>query len=339
VNAGYFVVNMIIDTSNFTCDHCDLQEVEKLARLFLDKLTAATINRHPRNICERKINLLKNEMMDICRSVGTMRPYAYTKVSESLDVFISSCRTTLSMASSVFIFNDATEHWAHRQQDIARYFVTEERLEWAKLMIRNHDVECSYHCNVRNCGPSCIFAIEACPNIGCCVYYSRKWAEQHDTVCPEKVLPCTRTCGNQCKRKHMSTHLQNDCILRPIDCPYKQLGCEHELVFKDLEEHLHFHTQAHMDLMFRRLIEQQSVIQSMHHHIQSLQASRQQLQQDVVGLTTAVAAATAATKASEARQDKLLREEIQRVDNKHSRQISNLQSDVSHIRTLMPRSK
>lgn len=112
-----------------------------------------------------------------------------------------------------------------------------------------------------------------------------------------------------------------------------------ELVFRDLEEHLHFHTQAHMDLMFRRLIEQQSVIQSMHQHIQSLQASRQQLQQDVVGLTTAVAAATAATKVSEARQDKLLREEIQRVDNKHSRQISNLQSDVSHIRTLMPRSK
>ncbi len=237
------IVNTIADTSHFTCDYCDLQEVENLTNMFLDKLTAATLNRHPRNVSERKINALKNEMIDILQlpsSASTtvpgnpspkgsfsMAPYAYVKVSESLDSFITSCRTTLSMASSVFKSGDVGENWSQRQQEVDRCFSVEERHEWAKLMLRKHDVEFSYHCSVRNCGPSCVFAVEACPNLGCCVYFSRKWAQQHDAICPEKMLPCTRACGEHRKRKKLETHLRDECILRPIDCPYKSVGCNH----------------------------------------------------------------------------------------------------------------
>jgi homogentisate solanesyltransferase len=239
-------VSLVTDTTGFTCDYCDLQEVEMLTKMFLDKLTAASINRHPRNISERKINALKNEMMDILQlptSPATvtasktapsttspspaMTPYFSTKTSDILDSFISSCRTTLAMASSVFRSGDAADNFTQRQQDVARYFAMEERVEWAKLVLRKHDVEYNFHCSVRNCGPSCIFAVESCPNVGCCVYFSRKWAEAHDAVCPEKILGCPRTCGECLQRKRMDMHLRDDCILRPITCTYHSVGCKH----------------------------------------------------------------------------------------------------------------
>lgn len=239
-------VSLVTDTTGFTCDYCDLQEVETLTKMFLDKLTAASINRHPRNISERKINALKNEMMDVLQlsftsSAATtnktapatttpspsMTPYFSTKTSDILDSFITSCRTTLAMASSVFKSGDASDNFTQRQQDVARYFAMEERVEWAKLVLRKHDVEYNFHCSVRNCGPSCIFAVESCPNVGCCVYFSRKWAEAHDAICPEKILGCPRTCGVCLQRKRMDMHLRDDCILRPITCTYHSVGCKH----------------------------------------------------------------------------------------------------------------
>eukprot|EP01033_Poteriospumella_lacustris_P012154 gene12154-8696_t len=305
---------------------------------------------------ERKINALKNEMMDVLQlstSPATatanktapsttspspaMTPYFSTKTSDILDSFISSCRTTLAMASSVFRSGDAADNFTQRQQDVARYFAMEERVEWAKLVLRKHDVEYNFHCSVRNCGPSCIFAVESCPNVGCCVYFSRKWAEAHDAVCPEKILGCPRTCGECLQRKRMDMHLRDDCILRPITCTYHSVGCKHDLVFKDLEHHLQTETQHHMSLMFTRLMEQQTVIQSLHLKIHALETSRQEQQQEIVSLTAALGVATVALKTSEARQDKMLRDEIQRIDNKYNRQVSGLQTDISQIRGVLPR--
>lgn len=241
-------MSSIADGSKFTCDHCDLQEVEKLLKVLLDKLTSASISRHPRSISERKVNALRNEMLNALQlltpssgsdasSVSStaaagastkdisMTPYFFNKVSEILDNLITRSRTALSMASSVFSSGDTVDNWNQRQQEIARQFAYEERYELAKLIIRQHDVEYNYHCTEQNCGSSCIFAIETCPNVGCGVLYSRKWATQHDDICPEKILSCPRICGEHRMRKQIDDHLVTDCILRPIKCPYHGAGC------------------------------------------------------------------------------------------------------------------
>lgn len=108
-------------------------------------------------------------------------------------------------------------------------------------------------------------------------------------------------------------------------------------MFKDLEHHLETETQHHMSLMFTRLMEQQTVIQSLHSKIHALETSRQEQQQEIVSLTAALGVATVALKTSEARQDKMLRDEIQRIDNKYNRQVSGLQTDISQIRGVLPR--
>lgn len=89
--------------------------------------------------------------------------------------------------------------------------------------------------------------------------------------------------------------------------------------------------------MFKRLMEQQSVIQSLHQQVHTLEVSRQEQQQEIVGLSAALAAATMALKASELRQDKVLKDEIQKVDSKYSRQVASLQTDISQIRGILPR--
>ncbi len=110
-------------------------------------------------------------------------------------------------------------------------------------------------------------------------------------------------------------------------------------MFRDLQEHLTQSTQVHMDLMFKRLMEQQSVIQSMHHQIQALETCRKEQQQEIIRLTAAVGVATAAVTAAEARQEQIVRDAIQKVDNKYNRHVSSLQTDISQIREgLQPRS-
>jgi hypothetical protein len=53
-------VNLICKVIDFTCDYCDLKEVEKLSDLFLEKFLSASIKRFPRNYTLSKMNNLKN---------------------------------------------------------------------------------------------------------------------------------------------------------------------------------------------------------------------------------------------------------------------------------------
>lgn len=83
-----------------------------------------------------------------------------------------------------------------------------------------------YHCEKKDCGPNCIFAVENCPNPPCLMFFSKKWASQHDAVCKDKILPCERYCGEHVARKNMNLHLLNDCCLRPVKCPFDCVGCK-----------------------------------------------------------------------------------------------------------------
>jgi hypothetical protein len=244
-------VSSLCDISSFTCDHCDLQELDRLAKAFFDKLIAASLNRHPRNINERKICALKTELLDCLqitnvqlnnnnnnqRTASTdssnsiniqMISYSYSlvKTIEILDAFVSRCSSTFARASSILKSGDIYDHFQTRTLEIIPWFPEDERYEIAKLLIRKLDIEYQYHCSMKRCGETCQFAIEHCPNIPCEIRYSRKWVKEHDDICPEKVILCPRTCDEPyVKRKLMENHLEIQCSLRPIDCPYHAIGC------------------------------------------------------------------------------------------------------------------
>ncbi len=315
-------MNLICNVVDFTCDHCDLKESEKLSSLFLEKFTQATVKRHPRSLSLAKANALKNAFvialqlsdhdliektepsaatprsgsMSFFRrsqsmsgtptanavpvaeqvpatslkeeatspvaaatateqtedvegtprltSVSSLNPstlasllnkftvtsYSYERIVELLDAFIQSSSSALSMASSIIATNKNTsEYQEQRINEVNRlYFTKEERLALGRLLLRKYDIVYTYHCNQKNCGQLCDFRIEQCVNTNCFVQYSHKWFSEHDAICPEKILPCERTCGEEILRKNMIAHLTHTCELRPVVCPYQCIGCSIE---------------------------------------------------------------------------------------------------------------
>ena len=57
-------MSLICNLDSLTCDYCDLQEIDKISALFLDKLTIASINKHPRILTVQKMCQLKNEFLE-----------------------------------------------------------------------------------------------------------------------------------------------------------------------------------------------------------------------------------------------------------------------------------
>lgn len=325
--------------------------MEKLSKALLEKLAQASINRHPRSISERKINTLKNDILATLQLVteassaakasttttaaSSMSPYTFENTIDILDNFIVRSRTTLSMASSMLGSGDVVDNWNVRLQEIQKHFADDERIELARLIIRKHDSRYDFHCNQRNCGPACIFVVEQCVHQGCFVCYSRKYTQQHDSICPEKPLPCDRNCSETILRKTMVHHVQDECILRPVRCPYECTGCHIDLRFCDLPGHLQDATQSHMDMMLKRMLEQQSVITSLHQQVHELEQARASQQSTIHGLEAALVASTAALKVSEARNEKAIRDEIARLEAKVGKTTSALGNDITQIRRNM----
>lgn len=138
---------------------------------------------------------------------------------------------------------DNIEALIHRTVDVAdHHFTYPERIEFAKLLIRCHDMDFRFHCNrspaardpatenvshkERICTPdNCIFAPYRCVNQDCPIVISRKWREKHDATCLNKSVVCQRNCGVGVMRKLMHVHMTTSCSLRPVQCPFHAIGC------------------------------------------------------------------------------------------------------------------
>ena len=134
----------------------------------------------------------------------------------------------------------------HRTVEVAdHHFAYQERSDFARLLIRLHDMDFRYHCDKR--GPTsvstlsgdvnsnskrlctienCIFAPYNCINQDCPVVISRKWREKHDATCMNKAVSCQRNCGEKVMRKLSHIHLATECRLRPVKCPFNDIGCD-----------------------------------------------------------------------------------------------------------------
>lgn len=143
--------------------------------------------------------------------------------------------------------DDNVEALICRTVEVAdHYFMYHERSEFAKLMIRCHDMDFRYHCNRPASSHSqsvstdvgsnisrpplctlenCIFAPYNCVNQDCPVAISRKWREKHDLSCMNKAVSCQRSCGDKVMRKLTHIHLATECRLRPVKCPFNDIGC------------------------------------------------------------------------------------------------------------------
>ena len=76
----------------------------------------------------------------------------------------------------------------------------------------------------------------------------------HYKICLEYPLICPNEwCGEEpIKRKDMSAH-RDKCPEEPVECPFKEAGCETKLVRRDLDDHMKTQTQQHLLLTFQTM--------------------------------------------------------------------------------------
>jgi uncharacterized protein YlxW (UPF0749 family) len=87
-----------------------------------------------------------------------------------------------------------------------------------------------------------------------------------------------------------------------------------------------------MQLLFQRYLEQQNVISTLYQRLENIDHQQQSQQRELYGLTTAISAATIALKTSETKQEKQLKDEIKNFDNKVSKELRTLNTEVTTLK-------
>ncbi|CAH3170510.1 unnamed protein product [Porites evermanni] len=71
--------------------------------------------------------------------------------------------------------------------------------------------------------------------------------EDHLETCNKFPLTCPNSCGDLIPREMVSNHIDNDCPLSVVSCPYVEIGCIEKSLRKDVESHLQSATREHLD--------------------------------------------------------------------------------------------
>ena len=73
--------------------------------------------------------------------------------------------------------------------------------------------------------------------------------EVHYTECADYPVNCPNNCQEKpLKRQELESHLENDCPLVTIDCPFQYAGCAAQFPRKDMPEHMK-DTATHLTLI------------------------------------------------------------------------------------------
>ena len=76
----------------------------------------------------------------------------------------------------------------------------------------------------------------------------------HHRVCPAMPVDCPNKCRTTgVARSDILIHLEEKCPLRVVHCGYRNVGCNEQLLYRDLPEHNATSYQKHLDLMSEKL--------------------------------------------------------------------------------------
>jgi uncharacterized coiled-coil protein SlyX len=113
-----------------------------------------------------------------------------------------------------------------------------------------------------------------------------------------------------------------------VKCPFSELGCMAEMVFKDVASHMDECTQSHMLLALNRVKEQEQVITMLSKKVQILETKTAHQATQLTELATGAASAMTAIAATEKRMQKLVADEVHKVESKALKKSTDLGSEM-----------
>lgn len=152
-----FVPASICNQEMASCDHCDLEMVEKLSSKLLVTLTKSSLVSYPTSINWPKMNSLKTALIEALKL--RYQAQGIDGVMKVLDSFAQGSSSAWSVMSGM-VSGKPEDNLAKRTADLAgEYFPSDERGLLAKTIIRWHDDDCMYHCPSKNCGKRCVLHV------------------------------------------------------------------------------------------------------------------------------------------------------------------------------------
>lgn len=203
-------------------------------------------------------------------------------IQEILENFVKSKRNIYRRVSSTIFTSEAQddriEEFAEELEK-RRSWVVWEREALAKLHLRRVDRSKMNHCDMKfesmeelaQHKKGCPQRPVMCENENCEEIIAAMNARSHDETCPFKMLPCEQKCKAMVMRREMQEHCRSVCLMKPIKCPFHEMGCAQILPQSLMEHHCSQSTCGHLFLLLQNLQKQQTSLGNHAHRILSLE--------------------------------------------------------------------
>lgn len=247
--------------SLFHCNYCDTEAVRKIAQLLLSGLASACVDNTTGNLFRNPSFVavaFRKEMVEylttrsesfIAESVvggdNTTSPNQSKEVipehptdivQDFIDDFVNSKRNLFSRVSSWLSSEgreDKIDNFA-QELETQNFWPQGRREAVSELLLKNVDAGSALHCTetldaaeqLAEHRSRCKFRPVSCSNDGCNATVSALHAENHDSVCPFKVIPCEQNCEQRLTGREMDRHCVTVCPMKLVNCPFYQVGCE-----------------------------------------------------------------------------------------------------------------
>lgn len=255
-----------IKEPSFHCDLCDAEMVHKVAQLFLPGLATACVDNTSGDIFRTPGSVaadMRKEMVDyitmrsetcVAESVilenapdAEVSDHPYDIISDFVEDFVSTKRNLFSRVSG-WVLSEKREDKIDdfvQEMDINGFWPLDRRETIAQSLLKNVDFKSEFHCDkkfqsveelaehVDNCG----FRSLTCTNEGCTSRFCASHAEQHDSVCPFKIISCEQKCSALIMRREMDRHCITVCPMKLVNCPFHNLGCQSPVPYCLIAEH------------------------------------------------------------------------------------------------------
>ena len=331
------------------CSFGDSVVVAQLSQTVLDVLAYLTLLHNPQRCTWAALLASKRKILDILgnadlpyRSVHYYRDprERVSALQQALqEMAVAERQKPQHLLSKVELFDTRTKDpaWKVRYQEIITRTTTSLHSSvddvpiWVGWMIRLlDDPEFTLHCAQLSChdNNSCPFFHVSCSNPGCDTVVSQNHSSEHAAICDHAVIDC-EACHQRVPRHALTKHRQEACPLRESHCPFAKIGCLKVCPAQEVPAHVEVDVGGHLLLALDRLMEVQSVVQNLHHSVNSLQQENQQLRRALDGLRQEATQSTT----NQQRQVKELRKKMSQLENANRKEFKRMGAELTKATT------
>ncbi|CAL5352070.1 unnamed protein product [Camellia sinensis] len=260
---------------SYHCGLFDTEIVHKIAQEFLPGLASACVDNTTGGLFKSPASVaveIRKEMVEfltlrsetfVAESVileggpeAEVSDNPYDIISNFVDDFASSKRNIFSRVSGWLLSErreDRIDDFV-QEMEINGFWFIERREVIAQTLLKNVDFKNIFHCNMKfnsaeelsGHNPQCGFRTVDCTNEGCNARFCAAHLENHDSICPFKVLPCEQKCSASIMRREMDKHCITICPMKLMNCPFYQVGCQSSVSQSTIEQHRLENLQSHL---------------------------------------------------------------------------------------------